>query len=92
MLEVTGNEKTKIIAYMIKNKDYQNRVAETVRSIAEATGVSSKTVNRTLKLLQDNNYLHKVRNGLWRFSPHIMVNGKAQVGAAVFRYWDDENE
>ena len=88
MLEITGDEKTKVIAFMLKNRDYENRIMETIRSIAEETGVSTKTVNRTLKLLQDNNYLHKIRNGLWRFSPHIMVNGKSQVGAAVFRYWE----
>ena len=92
MLDITGDEKSKVIAYMIKNKDYENRVAETIRSIALAVNVSSKTVNRTLTMLQKHNYLHKIRNGLWRFSPHVMVNGKAMVGAAVFRYWETENE
>jgi hypothetical protein len=92
MLDITGDEKTQVIAYMIKNKDYENRVMETVRSIAANTKVSAKTVNRTLLLLQKHNYLHKVRNGLWRFSPHVMVNGKSMVGAAVFRSWETENE
>lgn len=91
MLDITGDEKTKVIAYMIKHKDYENRVMKTIRAIAEDTGVSTKTVNRTLTLLQKNNYLHKLQNGLWRFSPHVMVNGKSQVGGAVFRYWEKES-
>lgn len=88
LLEIGGDEKTRVIAYMVRVKDYQNRVAETIRSIADATGVSKNTVNKVVQILQDNNYLVKVRNGLWRFSPHVMVNGNATVGAAVIRYWN----
>ena len=92
LLEITGDEKTRVIAYMIKVKDYENRVMETIRSIAEATNCSKTTVNIVVQLLQENKYLHKIRNGLWRFSPHVMVNGHAAVGAAVFRYWLDETQ
>ncbi len=92
MLEITGDEKTKVVSFLIKNKDYKNRVSETVRSIAEATGVSTKTVSRTLTALQKEDFLHKIRNGVYRFSPHIMVNGNAAVGAAVFREWEIEEE
>jgi hypothetical protein len=92
LLEISGDERTQVIAYLIKMKDYENRIMETVRSTAEATGVSASTVNRTFQLLQDKNFLHKVRNGLWRFSPHVMVNGKGTLGAAVFRQWDMETQ
>lgn len=92
MLELTGDEKTKVIAYLLKVKDYENRVMETVRSVAEATGVSKTTVNKMFATLQEHNCMHKIRNGLWRFSPHIMVNGKSAVGAAVYRSWDKESQ
>ena len=92
LLEITGDEKTKVIAYMIRVKDYENRVIETVRSIAKKTGVSSKTVNRVFQILQEHNYIHRIRNGLWRFSPHVMVNGHGTVGAAVIRYWKEEED
>lgn len=90
IMDLTGDEKTKVLAYLIKVKDYENRVIETVRSVADATGVSKTTVNAMFKLLQEHNCLHRIRNGLWRFSPHIMVNGHGAVGAAVFRSWADE--
>lgn len=92
MLELTGDQQTHVVAYLIKVKYYDNTIHETVRSVANATGVSPKTVHRTFKILQDNNYLHKIRNGQWRFSPHVMVNGKAAVGAAVFRSWKEEDQ
>jgi hypothetical protein len=90
LLETAGDERTKVIAYMIRNKDYENRVSETVRSISEATGVSTKTVNRTLTAMREKNFLIKIRNGLWRFSPHVMVTGNKGYGAAVIRRWDTE--
>ena len=89
MLEITGDEKTQVIAYLIRKKDYQNRVIATMREIADSTGVSLKTVNRTMQTLKKNNYILKIRNGLWRFSPHVMMNGKASIGAAVIRMYDD---
>lgn len=92
MLEISGDEKTRVIACLIKHKDSMNRVNETTASLAEKSGVSTKTVKRTLKILQDNNFIHRVRNGLWLFSPNIMVNGKSGYGAAVFRKWDMEKE
>ena len=90
MLEIAGEEKMKVIAYMLRKKDYENRVIETVRSISTGTGVSTRTVNRVLKTLEEHNYIHRLRGGLMRFSPHIMVNGHGTVGAAVIRYWNAE--
>jgi len=92
MLEITGDEKTSVIAYLIRNKDYENRVIATMRVISEGTGVSVKTVNRTMQILQKSNYLHKVQNGVWRFSPHIMVTGVGTLGAAVVRMYDNEEK
>ena len=89
MLEITGNGQTMVIAYLIKKKDWSNKITATMRVISKDTGISLKTVSRTMKILQDSNYLLKVSNGVWRFSPHVMCNGKASIGAAVIRYYDD---
>ena len=88
MLEITGDEKTTVIAYLIKKKDYENRVIATMRNISEKTEVSLKTVNRTMQILQKNNYIHKVQNGVWRFSPHVMRTGVEGLGAAVVEMYD----
>ena len=90
MLDLIGEERIKVLAYMIKVKDKQNRVIETVRSLSEATGVSTKTVNNTLKTLSENNYIHRVRSGLIRFSPHVMVDGFKGHHMAVLRHWSEE--
>lgn len=92
VLNLVGDEKTKVIAYMISTMDYQNRVVETIRSISSNTGISATTVNKTLQILQDNDFLHKVRNGVWRFSPHVIMRGNKGFGAAVIRSWISETE
>lgn len=87
LMEITGDEKTRVIACLIREKDYENRVLETLASIAKKSEVSLKTVKRTVAILQEHNFIHKVRNGLWRFSPHVMVNGRDNVAAVVYREW-----
>jgi len=89
MLQIVGDEKTQVISYLIKQKDYLNIVNATIDEIAEGANVSGKTVSRVLNVLRKANFLHKVRNGKWRFSPHVMRHGKASIGAAVIKLYDE---
>jgi DNA-binding HxlR family transcriptional regulator len=92
VLNLVGDEKTKIIAYLIRSMDHQNRIVASMRSISQATEISTTTVNKTLQILQKHNYLHKVQNGVWRFSPHVMMRGNSKFGAAVIRSWISESK
>lgn len=92
VLELSGDEKTKVLAYLLRNKDQQNRVFMTVRKIGDACNVSKTTVSNMLVLLQKSNYLHKIQNGVYRFSPHVILPGESWKGAAVYRSWTDENK
>ena len=89
MLNIVGDEKTRVLAYLIKNKDGLNVIYATREEIAEGAGVSEKTVGRVMKLMRERNFIKKVRNSKWRFSPHIMRHGKASIGAAVIRMYDE---
>ena len=89
MLKLVGDEKIRVVAYLIKKKDYLNVVSATIAEIAEDTKVSTKTVSRVLNQLRKADYLHKVRNGRWRFSPHIMRHGKSSIGAAVIKLYEN---
>jgi predicted transcriptional regulator len=92
MLDMTGESQTKIIAYLIKHKDYKNVVAATVRKIADETNCSTRTVQRTLKQLLDSDFLHRLQNGLIMFSPHVMRTGRDKAGMAVVRRWNDAHK
>lgn len=89
MLNLTGESQTKIIAYLIENKDYKNVVIGTIRKIAEGTGCSTRTVQRTLNTLIENKYISKIQNGVYMFSPHVMRTGMDRAGMAVVRRWHD---
>ena len=89
MMDIMGDERMKVIAFLLKRKDQYNGVNTTTKEIAERTGVSLATVNRVLKKMQQHDYLHKVRNGKWRLSPRIICNGKHSIGMATINYYDN---
>lgn len=90
MLDLSGESRTKIIAYLIREKDGKNVILATIRRISEATGVSTKTVNRTLLQLEEANFIIRLQNGAIMFSPHIIQPGKSWQGVAVMRRWKQE--
>ena len=92
MLDAGGEEKSRVIAYLIRHRDYKNVVMSSIREIAEATKVSTKTVNRTLTALQDKNFIHRLRQGVIMFSPHVIRTGKDTAGLVVLRQWKDCTE
>jgi len=77
LLELSGENRTKIIAYLIRNKNYENVILATVRKISEDVGVSTKTVNKTLLQMQNAGFISRLHNGVIMFSPHIIQPGKS---------------
>ena len=92
MLEASGEERVKIIAYLVRHRDYKNVVIASVRDISEATGCSTRTVLRTLKALDEKNFIHRLRNSVIMFSPHVIRTGRDTAGLAVLRRWKDSTE
>ena len=92
LLDLSGESRTKIIAYLIRKKDYKNVIMATIRKIAEDTEVSTKTVNRTLLQLEEAKFIIRLQNGAIMFSPHIIQPGKSWQGVAVMRRWKSEQE
>ena len=92
MLDVIGDEKIKVVAYLLKKKDNFNQITATMREISAATGVSLKTVSRVMKTMQEHDYLHKIRNGRWRLSPRIICGGKTSIAMATINYYDNTDK
>ena len=92
LLELTGESRTRIIAYLLRNKNYENVILATVRKIADDVGVSSKTVNKTLLQMQTAGFITRLHNGVIMFSPHIIQPGKSWRGVAVMRRWKSQQE
>lgn len=92
MLDAGGEERAKVIAYLVRHRDYKNVVLATVREISDKTGVSTRTTLRTLKALEEKNFIHRLRHGVIMFSPHVIRTGRDTAGLAVLRRWKDATE
>ncbi|RUM30960.1 MAG: hypothetical protein DSY42_03565, partial [Aquifex sp.] len=52
MLDITGDEKTKVIGYLIRKMDSENKIIATMRGIAAELHISPQTVNKVMKIMQ----------------------------------------
>jgi hypothetical protein len=76
ILEIVGNKKIKVIDYILRNmRKEDNSISVTHREIAKKTGVSLPIVTQTFKILQETNFLVKIRNGFYMLNPDLIVKG-----------------
>jgi len=92
MLDASGEDRARVIATLIRKRDAANFIHLTVSEIAAKSNVSTKTVHRTLKALEDKNFIHRIRNGRLMFSPHVIRRGETSQGLAVVTMWDQERK
>lgn len=74
-LNCVGNKKVDLLSYMLKNRDSQNRIIGTQRSIAEEMNISSQTVNRTIKALEKANAIRKISSSVYQLNPDLIFKG-----------------
>jgi hypothetical protein len=89
MLDMIGDEKMRVISYLLRKKDGLNQISATMREIAESTKVSTNTVNKVMKAMQAGDYIHKIRGGKWRLSPRLICGGKTSIAMATINYYDN---
>lgn len=89
MLDMIGDEKMRVLSFLLRKKDSLNLVSATMREIADATNVSTNTVNKVMKAMQRGDYIHKIRGGKWRLSPRIICPGKTSMAMATINYYDN---
>lgn len=74
-LEVIGNQKIKVLNWLLKNKNTDNQIIATQRIIAEKSGVSYPVVNQTIKSLMDSKALKSLQTGVYMLNPDFMFKG-----------------
>ncbi len=88
-LDDISNKKLKLAFWIIDNLDYENKLIMTLRTIAEKSGISYKTVANTMKALQTGTppFLQKINSGAYRVNPNILWQGKhtSRMGV-IFEY------
>lgn len=91
-IDIIGNQKTKLAFWIMNNLDKENRLIMTQRTIAEKTGMSTKTVTETLKALISSNFLQKVQSGVYRVNPDIVFKGGKNDRINVLLQYQETDE
>ncbi|MED4885476.1 replication/maintenance protein RepL [Bacillus smithii] len=74
-LDLIGNQKIKVLSFILENLNSENMLLMTLREIADKTEISYKTVADTFKALQESNFLKKVRSGTYQVNPDVIFKG-----------------
>jgi len=74
-LDLIGNQKIRILSYILENTNRDNLFIDTQRSLAEKTDTSTKTVNITLKMLIDADILKIQQAGVYLINPDVIFKG-----------------
>jgi DNA-binding transcriptional regulator YhcF (GntR family) len=92
-LEIIGNEKIKLCFWIIDNLDKDNKLVYTQRQISELSGIGLQTVNRTLKLLREADFLRKMNQSVHVVNPSIIYKGTRGARMNLLNvYHDIDNE
>lgn len=72
-----GGKKLKVLNYLIENmRDSDNTISITYDKMEEQLKISRKTIAETMKILQENDFIKKIQNGLYMVNPDVLVKGK----------------
>ena len=78
MIEKLGNQKMKVVKYILKNMDKSSNVLlKTIREIERESGISKKTVIETLKILEEYGIITR-KTGVVMISPKLLHRGDAR--------------
>lgn len=70
-----GNQKIKILMWMIENRDSENRVFGSHRSIAEDTKCAKQTVSSVMASLVKHNAIKNIGVGIYQLNPDLIWKG-----------------
>jgi len=87
-IEVGGEANNKVLAYLIRERNNENMILGTFKSIAAGAKVSEGTVSKLFKILQKKEFLKKIRNGLYMVNPKMLRYGSHNAGVAMMILWE----
>lgn len=75
-IDEIGNAKMQILTYLLKERyPGNNTLTKTVREIAKATGISTPTITRTLRSLEEHKII-KRKTGVIILNPDVIFKGQ----------------
>jgi len=91
VLGIMDNRQLDVFIYIAENTDPStNFFIGTYKKIAKNTGASNGTIAKIMKKLQENNFVNKVQNGVYRVNPNIMMKGNDTKRQILLSYYQEE--
>ena len=90
-LDMIGNEKIKVLTYLLETANRDNMIVGSQRSIAKEVGVSVTTVNLTLKSLMESNLIKMVQQGVYILNPDVIFKGSRNNRMNVLLQYTSNN-
>lgn len=72
---LTGGPTAKLMAYILTHKRKDNLLVGSANAISQRAGVSRNTTARAMKVLQEEDILRRVQNGLYMVNPDVACWG-----------------
>lgn len=90
VLGVLDSKQVDILIYILENtQQATNTFIGTYMKIQNEVGVTSATVAKVMKKLQEKKFISKVQNGVWQISPTIMMKGNENKQQMLLSYYND---
>ena len=70
-----GNKKMEVLCYLLKERNSENTIVATQRKIAKDLGIGTQVVSKTLKALQDCDFMRKINSGTYQINPNFIFKG-----------------
>ena len=87
-----GNQKLKVLTYLLENMNKENIVIGTQRVLADKINVSIQTLSITLKILREGDIITTPQSGVIRFNPNVIFKGYNKTRLNVlYKYSAEKN-
>lgn len=91
VLGIIDSRQLDVFIYIAENTNSAtNLFIGTYDKIGKETGVSRQTISRIMKKLQDNNFVHKVQQGVWAVNPNILMKGNDTKRQILLSYYENQ--
>jgi DNA-binding Lrp family transcriptional regulator len=91
VLGIIDSKQLDVFVYIAENTSPSNNTfIGTYAKISKDVGVSSRTIAKIMKKLQENNFIKKVQNGVWLVNPNILMKGSDHKRQILLSYYESD--
>jgi predicted transcriptional regulator len=82
-LDSIGNQKIKLLTFLLAHKNNDNQIIMTQRDMAKKSEISLKTVSTTLKVLIQHDFIIKQSASVYLINPNMLFKGSGQKRMSI---------